>query len=196
MWNKHYILETILYKMLRVDGHDCWHELLNNDPTTNLHTQDALRLRLVDAEAICTEISWLNINEAGDILKEYLPEFPNIKRAVFYRSPVPYLNPQYSNSIDLVDFNIFQHSNHKIDVEFQDLDKLVEQQLEMPKLHVDQSLNHLESLYWIKEDEEFYFKVKKEETYYKWYQIIHLNKPEYSLDDYHSMIRSKLNATF
>ena len=180
--------------MLRVDGHDCWHELLNNDPTTNLHLQDALRIRLENAEAICTEISWLNINEAGDILKEYLPEFPNIKRAVFYRSPVPYLNPQYSNSIDLVDFNIFQHSYHKIDVEFQDLDKLVEQQLEMPKLHVDQSLNHLESLYWIKEDEEFYFNVEKEETYYKWYQIIHLNKPEYSLDDYHSMIRSKLNV--
>jgi len=175
--------------MIRVDGHDCWHELINNNPENNNDSVDMLRFRLQQTEGICTEISWLSLPEAENILA-YTREFPNIKRAVFYKTNIDYLDPEYCLQEDLDFFCEYQSNSFDIYVEFQDLNPLNHKPIKQD--HLELCLAKLNSLYWVEKDREFYMETNSNATMYKWYNMIKLNYPEYSLEQYHNMILNSL----
>ena len=180
---------TLNISMIRVDGHDCWHELINNNPENNNDSVDMLRFRLQQTEGICTEISWLSLPEAENILA-YTREFPNIKRAVFYKTNIDYLDPEYCLQEDLDFFCEYQSNSFDIYVEFQDLNPLNHKPIKQD--HLELCLAKLNSLYWVEKDREFYMETNSNATMYKWYNMIKLNYPEYSLEQYHNMILNSL----
>lgn len=192
--------------MIKVDGHACWHELLNNKKggklehpiefRNDINRTDILHESLAYTDSICAEVTCLNLLQAGDILADYLSEFPNIKYALFYRTPKEYLNPNYAPIKYMDKFNEFMNDQLSINVDFVNLSSI--SHTSIPSNHVDQIINHLEGLYWTPggitdyPDESKYTNTAQSNIYYSWWKMINDNRSSYSLEDYHNMIRSSI----
>lgn len=192
--------------MIKVDGHACWHELLNNKKggelkhsiefREDINKVDTLHESLAYTDSICIEVSCLNLLQAKNLLSDYLSEFPNIKYALFYRTPKEYLNPNYALMPDIKHFNEFMNDQLSINVDFVNLSSI--SHTSIPSNHVDQIINHLKDLYWQKSgltdypDEYKYTSIAKNNRYYRWWKIINDSRSSYLLEDYHNMITSNI----
>lgn len=179
--------------MIKVDGHDCWHELLNNKRGSVLNSIRMLRAGLAKTNSICVEVSWLNLQLCTKILEEYLPEFPNIEYAIFYRSHKDYLDPDYGLKPDIDNFNNWMTSDHPIRSDFLDLRIMKAKHMQSDLL--DKAINHIENLHWsINDCVDLYFDVNDElpSTYYKFYKVLSEYRPYYKIESYHNMIRNNL----
>jgi len=179
--------------MIKVDGHDCWHELLNNKRGSALNTIRMLRAGLSKTDSICVEVSWLNLLLSTRILDDYLPEFPNIKYAIFYRSHKDYLDPNYGLEEDINNFNSWMNSKHPIKIDFLDL-RIVKAK-HMQEDLIDNAIAHVINLHWtINDCLDLYFDVneKNPTTYYKMYKVLSEYRPKYSIESFHNSIRNNL----
>ena len=192
--------------MIKVDGHACWHELLNNKKggelkhpiefRNDINKIEILHESLAYTDSICVEVTCLNLLQAGNLLEDYLSEFPNIKYALFYRTPKEYLNPNYALIKHMDEFNEFMNDQLNINVDFVNLSSI--SHTSIPSNHVDQIINHLEGLYWTLTgitdypDEYKYTGTDQSNIYYSWWKMISDNRSSYSLEDYHNMIRSNI----
>lgn len=178
--------------MIKVDGHDCWHELLNNKRGSALNTIRMLRAGLSKTDSICVEVSWLNISLVSRLFDEYLDEFPNILYALYYRSPKEHLNPNYALENDINYFNEWMNKKHPIKTDF--LDLRIHKQKHMSQKHVELCIDHLKNnIFWSKNSNyPDYFEVgnNQSSTYYKFYKIISEYKIDgWSIEKYHNIIK-------
>lgn len=179
--------------MIKVDGHDCYHELLNNKKDSVLNTIRVLRANLAITDSICVEVSWLNLFLATRLFDEYLDEFPNIQYALFYRSPKEYLNPNYALESDINGFNDWMNSEHPIKTDFVDL-RIHKQKYMIPE-HIELSIGHLtNNIFWSKNSNypKYFSKVEDESlsTYYKFFKVISEYKADgWSIEKYHNIIK-------
>lgn len=176
--------------MIKVDGHNCLHELLNNKSGSALNTIRVLRAGLSITNSICIEVSWLNISFCTEILNEYLPEFPNISYAIFYRSHIDYLDPGYASEKDINNFNKWMVEKHPIKTDFMNLrvDKKI-----MITDHVNSSIEHLKNnIFWSRNDYyPEYFETDDDfpNTYYRFFKVIDSNKLNgWDIQKYHNII--------
>lgn len=192
--------------MIKVDGHACWHELLNNKKGGELENPiefrndinriEILHESLAYTDSICVEVTCLNLIQAGNLLPNYLSEFPNIKYALFYRTPKEYLNPNYALIKHTDKFNEFMNDQLSINVDFVNLSSISHTKISPD--HIDQIIDHLKDLYWGKggltdyPDEFKYTSTDQSNIYYSWWKMINDNRSSYSLEDYHNMIRSNI----
>lgn len=181
--------------MIRVDGHACWHELLNGNKLL-YSSIDELEHNLGYTDSIAVEVSSLNLTEAIIILDNYLPQFPNIKYALYYRTPKPYLDPNYAHQDDIDIFKQWVDSHkYPVRVDLHNLSSI--EHHSMPDAHIDSAIRHLEGLYWIKDGmnygpDESYTGTKHPNYYYRWWQMLNTNRSSYSLEQYHNMILNNL----
>ena len=178
--------------MIKVDGHDCMHELLNNKKNSVLNTIRVLRANLAITDSICVEVSWLNLSLATRLFDEYLDEFPNIQYALFYRSPKEYLNPNYALENDINGFNNWMNSEHPIKTDFIDL--RIHKQKHMIQKHVELSIGHLKNnIFWSRNSNYTkYFQAddNSPSTYYKFFKVIsEYKKDGWSIEKYHNIIK-------
>ena len=89
--------------MSRVDGHACWHAWLNGNKLLYSSIVE-LEHNLWYTDSIAVEVSSLNLTEAIIVLDKYLPQFPNIEYALYYRTPKPYLHPNEAHQADIDKF--------------------------------------------------------------------------------------------
>jgi hypothetical protein len=181
--------------MIRVDGHACWHALLNGNKLLYSSIVE-LEHNLGYTDSIAVEVSSLNLTEAIIVLDKYLPQFPNIKYALYYRTPKPYLDPNYAHQDDINKFNEWVDSHeYPVRVDLHNLSSIKHRC--MPETHIDSAIHHLEGLYWIKDgmnyvENERYTGTKLPNYYYRWWRMINTNRNSYSLEQYHNMILSRL----
>lgn len=177
--------------MIKVDGHDCWHEILNNKKGSVLNTVKILNHNLKQTNSICVEVSWLNLHQASTVLGQYLPKYPNIKYALFYKSPIEYLNPNYGLDKEIVKFNKWIRSHKSIKTDFLNLSDISQQK--MNPTQVQESMIYLSKLFWhVNSNEYFDTDDKNPNGYYRWYKVLKQHKPNLAVRDYHKIIKNNM----
>ena len=182
--------------MIKVDGHDCIHELLNNRPGSALDTIRLLHARLKRTDSICVEISFMNLEVVKNgLLDEVYADFPNIEYCLLYRTPKAYLDPNYGLNSGILSFNTWRHNlDHKIQTKFVDLDHIQEART-MTKEHWQQAYDHIGNLFWSRNSNEpLYFNYNPAEPniYHRFYQVLLKYNPDFRVEEYHDRIRSRL----
>ena len=177
--------------MIKVDGHDCWHELLNNKKDSVLNSIRVLRANLAITDSICVEVSWLNLSLANKLFDEYLDDFPNIQYALFYRSPKEHLNPNYALNDDIEVFNNWMQKKHPIKTDFMDL--RIHNQKYMNQEHIESCIDHLKNnIFWSRNSNyPKYFQTDDSNPngYYKFFKVISEYKNDgWDIGKYHKII--------
>ena len=177
--------------MIKVDGHDCWHEILNNKRGSILNTVRILNYNLKQTNSICVEVSWLNLYHATSIVQKYLPTYPNIKYVLFYKSPIEYLNPNYGLEKEIDKFNTWIKSHKTVKTEFLNLSNISPQKMNHTQVH--QSMIYLSKLFWhVNTNEYFDTNDKNPNGYYTWYKVLKQPTPNFSVRDYNKIIKNNM----
>lgn len=180
--------------MIKYDGHDCWHELLNNKKQSALDLIRVQRRRLSLTDEICVEVSFLNIGLITNGFFDIEKDFPNIKYAMLYRTRKNFLDPKYSRIQDIQKFEKWKNHIHKeynIKIDFIDLDFSKEQSMDMDTWR--KSYEYISNLYWVDNGND-YFSTDPSfpTTYYKWFEILSFYNPSFTIEQYHNMIKKNL----
>lgn len=182
--------------MIKVDGHDCIHELLNNKSDSALDTIRVLRARLKHTDSVCVEITFMNLEVVKNgLLDELYTDYPNIKYALLYRTPKQYLDPNYGLNSGILSFNEWKENlDHPIKTQFVNLSNIMEAKT-MTRETWQAAYNHIANLFWpINNNMPLYFEYNEHEPniYHRFYQVLKKYNPDFTVEEYHDRISKNL----
>jgi len=183
-------------KMIRYDGHECIHELLNNKKGSALETVRVVNSRLRLADSVCFEASFLNLQVlSSGFIQELHRDHPNIKHVLVYRSRKEYLNPNYSSLHTIRLFNEWKQNIMDLPIEVEFVDMHVEKQSTMSRIAWSLAFHHIRNLFWCRNGEEhLYFETNDDSPsfYYKLFKVLHSYNKLYRVDEFHDMLTKEL----
>lgn len=182
--------------MIKYDGHECIHELLNNKKGSVLDTIRVKNCQLKLTDSICFEASFINLAFlAAGFVDEVYADHPNIKHIMVYRTKKDYLDPGFAIQRTIDSFNEWKDKISSLPIKVELHDMCVSKQKYMSKLQWKLAHDHIQNLYWsIDGNDELYFVTDDlaPNCYYKMYKVLNEYNQDYTIQTFHTMIEKQL----